>query len=605
MLTEILQNDWGFEGMVVTDWGANNNRVDGIKAGQNLEMPSTGRINIEKIKAAVNSGELSMEQLDKSVARVLGLIVKGKATLERGTTQSANLEQHHSLAREAAEQGAVLLKNDANMLPLAKEGKLCVMGALAKQTRYQGSGSSQINPFKLEQPLDEITKLVGESATVSFAEGYGLKGDLTFKQKSDALAAAVAADTIILFVGLTPEFESEGFDREHMDLPRQQRDLIKALQPFKDKLVIVLQNGAPIAMPFAHDVPAILEAYLGGQAGASALANILFGEVNPSGKLAETMPVAARDCLSDTWFPGNLRQSQYREGIWVGYRYFDTANIETQFPFGHGLSYTQFEYSDLVVSQDASDNKIDNDNYNVQLSESKHLNVSATLTNIGKLAGYETVQLYVGQHNPCVPRPKKELRNFAKVWLEPGESTTVHFSLDERDFAYWNVDTHQWQADTDEYTIYVSASITDIRLQQSIALQTAHSLAEKRDELAAYFSPKQKRFNDAEFSALLGHSIPKPVPVKPFHCNSAIEEVQGSRIGRKLKQNCLNGILSSMGELPEENRLMMEAMVNDMPLRNLSMMSEGKLPEKTLHRLIHLMNGDWIKAVTGEKCESK
>ncbi len=599
MLTDILQNEWGFEGIVVTDWGANNNRVDGVKAGQHLEMPSSGRINIDKIIAAVNSGELTMAELDASVARVLQLILNSKATLDREDNPQANLETHHLLARQAAEQGAVLLKNEGNILPLAKQGNITVLGALATHTRYQGSGSSQINPFKLEQPLDEITKLVGENATVTYAEGYGLKGDLTFKQKTEVLAAAEAADVVILIAGLTPEFESEGFDRKHMNLPRQQRDLIVALAPVHHKLVIVLQNGAPIAMPFINEVPAILEAYLGGQAGASAMANILFGEVNPSGKLAETLPIANADCLSDTWFPGTLRQSQYREAIWVGYRYFDTANIAPLFPFGHGLSYTTFDYSNLIVENGLADNAL------IELVNGASLSLRFTVTNTGNHAGFETVQLYVGQQNPCVPRPTKELRNFDKIWLKPGESAQVTLKLSERDFAYWNVDTHQWQADSGHYTLYVGASVADIRLQQSIELKTEHALKEKRNELAPYFDPKNKTFTDVDFETLLGHPIPNPVPLKPFHTNSVIAEIQSTRIGRKMKENMTREIFKTMGDLPEENRLFMEGMINDMPLRNLSLMSEGKLSETTLHRLIHLMNGSWLKAAKGEKCESK
>ncbi len=596
LLTNVLQNEWGFEGIVVTDWGANNDRVAGIKAGQHLEMPSSGDINVRKIIAAVNSGELSVADLDQSVSRVLALIVKAKDTLERDQATPKNHQTHHNLAREAAEQGAVLLKNDGALLPLAKTGKIAVLGALATHTRYQGSGSSQINPTQLEQPLDEIEQLVGKTAKVAYSLGYGLKGDLTFKQKTDALAAAESADVVILFAGLTPEYESEGFDREHLNLPRQQRDLITALAPHYHKLVIVLANGAPVTMPFVSDVPVILEAYLGGQAGASALARILFGDVNPSGKLAETFPTAQTDVPSDAWFPGTLRQSQYREGIWVGYRFFDTAQVAPLFPFGHGLSYSRFDYSDVMVNQDL--------NTEIELGKAP-LTISAKITNVGERAGFETVQLYVGQENPRVPRPKKELRNFAKVWLEAGASEVVSFTLNERDFAYWCSETHAWRADSDQYVLSLGSSSADIRLSVSLSLKTMHPNEDKAESLAPYFTPRDCDFNDEAFQALLGHPIPKPVPLKPYHTNSAIKEIQSTWVGRFLKKNMMREITKAMGELPEENRLMMEGMINDMPLRNISLMSEGKLPETTLHRMIHLMNGSWFKAITGKPCATK
>lgn len=591
MLNDILKDQWGFEGMVVTDWGANNDRVVGIKAGQHLEMPSSGTINTQKIIDAVNDGSLSMEDLNRSVSEVLKLILKAKAAMADDHPKQANLDAHHELARKAAEQGAVLLKNRDKRLPLPPKGKILVLGALATQTRYQGSGSSQINPHKLEQPYEQLQALE-PNIDWTYCEGYSLKGDFTLQQKNEALAAAEQADAIVLFAGLTPDYESEGFDRKHLNLPRQQRDLITALLPHAEKLILVLQNGAPIVIPNLDSIPAVLEAYLGGQAGASAIAKLLLGHTNPSGKLAETFPARFEDVASHTWFPGTVRQSQYREAIWVGYRYFETAGIEPQFPFGHGLSYTEFEYSQLTIEGEA-------------ITDEGTLKISVTVKNVGEVAGYETVQLYVGQHNPSVPRPKKELKGFEKVFLKPGESADVHFELSYRDFAFWDAETNDWLAETDDFTFYIGASVADIRLHKSQKVNTGHDLKPAKENLKAYFNPQPDAFTDSAFAALLGKPIPKPVSTQPFHVNTVVSEVQGRWLGRKLKQAMLKQILTMMGDIPEENRLMMEAMVDDMPLRNIAMMSEGKVSEKNLHRLIHALNHHWIKLALGSKAASR
>lgn len=591
LLNDILKEEWKFEGMIVTDWGANNNRVDGILAGQHLEMPSSGNINTNKIIEAVNSGSLPMSELDRSVGEVLTLILKAKQAFADDHPCEANLDAHHEIARNAAEQGAVLLKNEDSLLPLKPQSKVLVMGALAKQTRYQGSGSSQINPHKLEQPFEQLQQL-GTDIDWSFEEGYSLKGDLTFQQKTNALEAAENADTIVLFAGLTPDYESEGFDRKHLRLPRQQIDLLEALQPHVQKLVLVLQNGAPVFIPNVDNIPAIFEAYLGGQAGASAIARLLLGQANPSGKLAETFPAEQAHVASDPYFPGTVRQSQYREGIWVGYRYSETANIPALFPFGHGLSYTQFEYSDLK----AEGNSIENE---------QTITLSVTIKNIGDRDGFETIQLYIGQSNPSVPRPTKELRGFEKVFVAAGASTTVSFSLNKRDLAFWDVESKDWLAETGDYTFFMGASVADIRLQTSKAIETGQAPKEQNASLQSYFDLKTNQFSDEDFAALLGHRIPNAVSTHPFHTNSVVGETQSRWLGRKLKQMMLKQIMAMMGDIPEENRLMMEAMVEDMPLRNISMMSEGKLTERMLHRLIHALNHDWLKLILGSKVPAK
>lgn len=591
MLTDILRTEWGFDGLVVTDWGANNNRIDGIRAGQHLEMPSSGRVNTDKIIAAVNDGVLTMADLDQSVREVLKLIIRARTANEDAHPRQANLDAHHELAIEAAEQGAVLLKNEGERLPLSGQGRVLVLGALAKQTRYQGSGSSQINPHCLVQPLDAL-KAQAPDVDWVYEPGYRLKGDLTHQHKLAALEQAKRADVIVLFAGLTPEYESEGFDRQHLQLPRQQRDLIDALLPHADKLVLVLQNGAPVVIPHVDKIPAIFEAYLGGQAGAQAIARLLLGVSNPSGKLAETFPATQTDVASDRWFPGSPRQSQYREGIWVGYRYHDTAGVPPLFPFGHGLSYTRFEYRDLQI--EGSD-----------LRNGGTVAVTLTVTNEGARDGYETVQLYVGQAHPSVPRPKKELRQFEKVFLKAGESGAIRFELSARDFSFWDVGSQTWCAESDDYTLCVAASVEDVRLQQSLKLVSDHERHEPTAALSDYFNPLPEQFTESAFAQLLGYDIPEPVAIRPIHVNSTVSEVQHRWLGRRLKRTVAQEMAKAMGDVPEENRLMMEAMIEDLPLRNLALMSEGKISEKTLHRMVHALNHQWVKALSGAQADSK
>jgi len=367
MLTTILREQWGFEGLVVSDWGAVHDRIEGLRAGMDLEMPSSGELHTRRILQAVAEGALALEDLDRAVTRVLALILAARSASPASSASSSapspssssppsaptsgfDIDAHHALAREAAEEACVLLKNEGGLLPLEGCRSLAVLGALAVEPRYQGSGSSLIRPTRLERPLDELIERAGEGCAVRFAEGYPISGEATPERIREAVALASECEAVVLIAGLTPESESEGFDRSDLRLPACQLELIAALAPIHSRLVVVLQNGAPVELPFAGEVAALLEAYLGGQAGGSALARVLFGDVSPSGRLAETFPIALEDGPSQPWFPGALRQSQYREGVWVGYRYFDTAGVPVAFPFGHGLSYTRFEYTELCLS---------------------------------------------------------------------------------------------------------------------------------------------------------------------------------------------------------------------------------------------------------------
>ena len=585
LLDDILQKEWGFEGIVVTDWGANNDRVEGIKNGQHLEMPGSGELNTKKIMAAVKSGKLSLEELDKSVGRVIELIIKSRETLN-STPVTVDLEEHHQLAAKIAQETCVLLKNDG-ILPVAAGKKVAVIGALANSTRYQGAGSSKINPFKLEQPLDELKKQFGAD-NVSYTTGYHLNDTQDTDEIARAVELAKQADVVFVFAGLTPKYESEGFDREHLNLPQVQLDLIHALGDQLAKTVVILQNGAPVLLPFANHTPAILEAYLGGQAGASAIAKVLSGEVNPSGKLAETFPAHLDDVPSQPYFPGTTKQVQYREAIWIGYRYFDTTNTPVLFPFGHGLSYTTFDYSNLKLVADSN---------RVSLSEKGTIKLSMTITNSGDRAGAEVVQCYVGQSMPSQPRPQKELKAFAKVFLEAGESKHIELELDYRAFAYWHTEQAKWIAENDEYHLYVGASVSDIRQELTIAIETGTPHQAINEALMAYFKPSKRDFHDAAFSALLGYEIPSPTPVTPYTMNSTLGDISVTALGKSYFDAMSSIFADMMGGdsnnlAAEADRLMAEGIVKDMPLRNLPVFNANQYTESDVLNLIDSLNNN-------------
>lgn len=592
LLKTVLREEWGFNGIVVTDWGANHDRVAGVINGQSLEMPASGDMNPKKIMAALTDGSLTMEQLDESVRPVVELIAKSAESLDESA--QVDLNANHDLARLVAEEASVLLQNDDALLPLEKSMKVLVVGALATDTRYQGSGSSQIVPSQLEQPLKEI-EVLADDGCVTFAAGYTIVEGEHPALCEEAVQLAADADRIVVVAGLTPEYESEGFDRTHMQLPANQLTLIDAMREHHHKTVVVLQNGAPVELPFKDSVKAILEAYLGGQAGGSAMARILYGDVNPSGKLAETFPIVQSDVPSDQWFPGEYRQSQYREGIWVGYRYFDTAGKSVAYPFGHGLSYTTFDYSDLTIKAPEDFN------------EASVVTVSCTVTNCGDRAGAEVVQVYVGQKNASVPRPDKELKAFDKVYLEPGESKTVSLRLDYRALAFWSSAGNGWRVESDEFAISVGASIADIRLSGTIQINTGEIIAEKASDLAKYFKPANLEFDDAAFEALLGHEIPEMIAIKPFQLNSTLLEVRSNWIGRRVNKAAKAQIRAMLGgdEPTKQELWLVEAIVSEMPLRTILTMSQGKMKPGVIHRLIHAMNNSWLKVIFGGPVRSE
>lgn len=465
LLTDILKDEWGHEGFAVSDWGAVNERADGLAAGLELEMPSSNGAGDRKIVEAVRSGKLSEEKLDAAVERLLNIIFRTVDARKPGAT--FDKDAHHRLAREVARECMVLLKNDDRLLPLAKSGKVAVIGELAEKSRYQGGGSSHVNPTKLEKIREELASVAGPDVSIAYAQGYALASDdIDEHLVQEAAEASRQADVAIIFAGLPERYESEGFDRTHLRIPDNQSKLIEAVAAVQGNVVVVLSNGAPVEMPWLGKAKAVLEAYLGGQALGGAIADLLFGDANPSGKLAETFPVRLEHNPSYLNFPGEGDRVEYREGIFVGYRYYDAKRIEPLFPFGHGLSYTSFEYSSLVTDRSIID-------------DTETVNVTMRVKNVGNRAGKEIVQLYVRDVDSSVIRPEKELKGFAKVELQPGEEKAVSFALDKRSFAFYDVDLNDWRVESGEFELLAGSSSADIRLRGTLTVRSTTKL-EKR-----------------------------------------------------------------------------------------------------------------------------
>ncbi|OCI31317.1 glycoside hydrolase family 3 C-terminal domain-containing protein [Oerskovia enterophila] len=450
LLTRVLRDEWGFEGLVVSDWGAVNDRVSALAAGLDLEMPSSGGATDAQIVDAVRAGSLDESVVDASAARVAHL-----ATRWQGTPRVAgplDVDAHHALAREVAGRSIVLLKNDGGLLPLRAERSVALIGAFVDQPRYQGAGSSMINPTRIDSVAREVAIKVGEDL-VSQAQGFTLDGSGDAAAlRAEAVALAAENDVAVVFLGLPAAAESEGYDREHIDLPAVQLELLDAVLEVNPDTVVVLSNGSVVALPFADDVSAILEGWLLGQAGGGAIADVLCGDVNPSAKLTETIPVRLEDSPAFLNFPGEDGHVRYGEGLFVGYRWYDARKIEVTFPFGHGLSYTTFGYGDAAASVGA-----DGD-----------VEVRVIVTNTGDRAGREVVQVYTGLASADVQRPERELKAFALVELEAGESREVVLTVRRADLAYWHVRTDRWVVEGGEYTVDVAASSRDLRSSTTV-----------------------------------------------------------------------------------------------------------------------------------------
>ena len=459
LLHEILKREWGFEGIVVSDWGAVNDRIAGIRAGLHLEMPTSLGSSNRAIVAAVRAGDLEEARLDEVVTELLATLLRAQAEAMPATT--FDTDDHHVLARRAADEAIVLLKNEGALpLDLAKTKRVAVIGAFAQSPRYQGAGSSRVRPTKLESALAALQALIGSDVQLEYAAGYAADGSSDDTSIAEAKRIAAAADVAVVFAGLPGSFESEGFDRSNIDLPDGHNRLIDAIAAAQPRTVVVLMNGSAVAMPWAGKVAAIVEAWLGGQACGSAIADVLTGRTNPSGKLSETFPHRLEDTPASLDFPGLRGEARYGEGVFVGYRYYDARKVEPLFPFGHGLSYTVFSYTAITV--DAT-----------TINDVEGARVRVRVRNTGERAGQEVIQLYVRERAPRVRRPERELRAFAKVSLEPGEETEVTFALGRRDFAFWDASVHDWAVRSGKFDVFVGGSSRDLPLRLTLHVRAS------------------------------------------------------------------------------------------------------------------------------------
>ena len=459
LLQDILRDKWGFTGFVVSDWGGVNDRVESLRAGTDLEMPGSGEHNRKRIIEAVENGALSTARLDESVVQVLTVILKAKDCHKENAR--FDIEEHHALAREAGGESIVLLKNAESILPLnLKElNKIAVIGAFAKTPRYQGSGSSQVNPTKVSNAYDELVRMAVGDGKFAYAAGYDSEGDVTESLLEEARNVAAQANVALVFAGLPDSYESEGFDRSSLAMPNGHNQLIETVSGVQPNVVVVLMNGSAITMPWADRVKAIVEGWLGGQAGGGAIADVITGRTNPSGKLSETFPKRLQDTPTFLDFPARNRQAIYGEGVFIGYRYFDKKDVEPLFPFGFGLSYTTFEYTGIKASERS-------------IKDTDGVTIEVTVKNIGNLPGKEIIQLYVHEQNPAVGRPENELKAFNKIALAPGEEKVVKFTLSKRDFAYYDADLRDWNVRPGRFDVLVGGSSRDLPLKETIEVQT-------------------------------------------------------------------------------------------------------------------------------------
>ncbi|MDD4839229.1 MAG: glycoside hydrolase family 3 C-terminal domain-containing protein [Clostridia bacterium] len=599
LLTDILRDEWGFDGIVMSDWGAVNDRIEGIRAGMDLEMPGNEGLNDRNIVKAVKNGTLAESDLDKVVLRMLKFANDCKN--HEIANYKTDYDAHHELARKVAAQSAVLLKNDG-ALPLKEDESIAVIGALAEKLRYQGSGSSHIHPTKLVSFIDHLNSLNKEYI---YAAGYNFKGDGYSKSLiKKAVEAAKGKDKVIVFVGLTDVYESEGFDRKHINMPLSHNVLIEELLKVNQNIVVVLNGGSPIKVSlWANKVRSILDVYLGGQAGGSATYDLLYGIENPSGKLSETFPLRNHDNVVSRYFPMGPRTVEYRESVFVGYRFFDAAEKKVQYPFGYGLSYTTFEYSDLKLSK-------------IEINQGEKLKVTFKVKNTGNIAGAEIAQLYVADKETTLFRPKKELKAFKKVFLEAGKSVTIEFELNDRSFAYYNTAISDWHIESGDFDILVGASSQDIKLSATVNVISNNPDAQIPDyhNCSPYYynvsetENPQKRIPHEQFESVYGGPMVENTPFQKgeFTINNTVEQIAVTGLGKFIYRIIYHGSKLFAGN--SENSLMVQESSKDMPLRSFSGFTGGLFSQMTVEGLVDMLNGTkggWKKFRKGFKKENK
>lgn len=572
LLNTILRDEWGFKGLVVSDWGAVRDRVKGLKAGLDLEMPGTFGLSAKKIKAAIEDGSLDEAVLNKACRRIVNLAFKWT---QNRLECEFDREVHHNIAKEIALKTMVLLKNENNILPLDKSKKIAFIGEYAKKPRYQGGGSSHINSYKV---TDAYTSTM-DITSVMYEPGFCVDDKEVNKALvADAVRVAKDADIAVIFAGLPESIESEAFDRKDMKLPECQNYLIEKIAEVQKNIVVVLHNGAPVEMPWIDKVSGILEAYLAGEAVGEAETEILFGLANPSGKLPETFPVKLSDTPCYQSFPGTFNTVEHREGIFVGYRYYETAKKNVLFPFGHGLSYTTFKFSDMQLSNSAVS------------PETDEITVTLKVENTGSVYGEEVVQIYISPVEKHVFRSDIELKGFAKIGLEPGECKTVSVKLDKRAFAYYNTDEKDFVCDDGKYVIRAGASVADLRLETDVNLSGfgVHANPYSEDVCALYKDGNVAHINRSDFEKLLGRKIVVDKPEKPFTWNNCLGDTKGTKWG-DIIESIIN-VISAKLNMNIGNSEMIYSGAMETPIRTLVAMANGVVTEGLGDALVDLMN---------------
>ena len=568
LLVDILRKEWGFDGAVVTDWGGSNDHVEGVKNGSTLEMPSPGLGGARKLLKAVAEGSLTEQEIDARVDELLELVLSTTAAIEKAPCKFDEAA-HHQLARRAAAQSIVLLKNEGDLLPLKSGKKVALIGDFAITPRYQGAGSSMVNPTCVDSLKDAMEK--AGLNMVGYCAGYERSGKANSAYLDEAVSQAKMAETVILCIGLDESSESEGLDRTHIGIPVVQKQLLDAVTSANPNVVAVVSAGSVIETDWVAKCKAVVHGYLGGQAGAAAMLDVLTGEQNPCGKLAETIPLRYEDTPAAAYFPGKGQNAEYREGLYVGYRYYETVDKAVRYPFGYGLSYTTFAYSDLKVNAD---------------------HVTFTLTNTGSCAGAEIAQLYVAKPDATVFRPARELKGFAKVFLKAGESKTVTIPLDDKAFRYWNVLTDRWEVEGGNYQLLVGASVQDIRLRTELALPgTGAPDPYAGKALPDYYTGNVQNIPDVEFETLLGRSVPKEK--NAIDRTMTLGELHHSRSPLCWLIAGVLTLLLRAGEKRGKPDLNILFQYN-MPLRGLAQMTGGIIGEETVDGLVMEAKGFWV-----------
>ena len=571
LLTEILRNEWGFDGFVVTDWGGDNEHTEGVRAGSNLVMPAPGPGCAIGLVEDVKAGKISEKELDLRVKEFLKVAFE-RTEAVANARKSFDVDAHHDIARKCAEGSIVLLDNDG-ILPLKPNASVAVIGDFAQTPRYQGAGSSQVNPTKLDNFLD-CAKAAGLKVT-GFAKGFS-RVDPHPQQEliADAVKLAQSNEIVLLCIGLDEIAESEGMDRLSMELSKGQQALIEAVAKVNKNIVLVISGGSPFVMPDRSTYRAAINGYLGGQAGAGAMVDAIIGKVNPSGKLNETWPEKLEDNPSYSYYPSKERTCEHREGLYIGYRYYDTVNKPVRYPFGYGLSYTSFEYSNIEATKDA---------------------VTFTITNTGNMDGAEVVQVYVSCKNGKIFRPRKELKGFAKVNLKAGESKTVLIQLDDKAFRYFNVITDRWEVETADYEIMVASNVSEVKLAQTIRV-VGDIAPMPYESLPSYESGKIENVSDSEFGKLLGHPIPDGHWSGELQKNDAICQLYYAKspVARLAYK-----VLTSLKEKaeakgkPDLNILF----IYNMPFRAMGKMTGGMVSDKMVDDILFIVNGHFFRGL--------